>query len=130
MSGHWADRYVGRPAEGARPCWLLVRQVWADQLGFEMPRFDEVDDPMAAIDIGARAFTEVAPAEAREFDAVLTRVPGQRVAPGLGIAPHIGVIASKKLMLHVELAGVAVVEPLRSFKVMRILRGPWAGVAA
>lgn len=129
---HWADAYVGRPASGARPCWELVRRVWIDRLGFVMPSFDE-HDKEAAVRLGAEKFTAVTLGQEQELDAVMMRVPMRDRAGATGFRhaeTHIGVVVSRGLVLHVEQGRTAVVEPIRSQQVSRILRGPWAQVTA
>ncbi len=126
MSGHWADTYVGRAPEGARPCWMLVRQVWIDRLGFEMPRFDEFDSPEAAARHGTMTFRPVPKGEERDLDAVMMFVP---LRDGKGrfrnAEAHVGVIAGRGLVLHCERGRTAFIEPLRGLHVSRIIRGPW-----
>jgi hypothetical protein len=128
---HWADRYVGLPAVGPRPCWDLVRRVWAERLGFEMPHFNETDDPEGTIAREAVAFAPVPPGQEKEFDAVMMLVPHRTAAPGprpFRLAEtHIGVVAARGLVLHVEFGRTAAIDPLRAMKVSRILRGPWTG---
>lgn len=128
---HWADLYVGLPAAGHRPCWDLVRRVWAERLGFQMPRFDETDDPEGTIAREATAFTPVLRGQEREFDAVMMLVPHRTTTtaqrPYRLAETHIGVVAARGLVLHVELGRTATVDPLRGMRVSRILRGPWVG---
>lgn len=133
MSGHWADQYVGRPASGRRPCWQLVRQVWADRIGFHMPSFER-DDAEKAVEIGSQAFTAVAIGEEKELDAVMMMVPMRDKASASGFRAaetHVGVIVSKGLVLHVEQGGTAKIDSIKSkgLKISRILRGPWGAVA-
>lgn len=129
---HWADEYVGRPAEGARPCWALVRRVWIDRLGFVMPSFDEHDKEQA-VRLGAEAFTSVPLGQEQELDAVMMVVPVRDRAGQTGFRhaeTHIGVVVAPGLILHVEHGKRAVVEAIRDQKVSRVLRGPWAKVVA
>lgn len=123
---HWADKYVGLPAEGRRPCWLLVRKVWADRLGFEMPRYDELQNPEFAIRTGEKTFREVPKNQAQEFDAVVMSIPARsRSGKFVPLEAHIGVVVSAGLVLHVEEGGRSMIEPIKSLHVSRVMRGPW-----
>lgn len=128
MTGHWADSYVGRPAEGARPCWNLVRQVWIDRLGFTLPRYDDTD-PSGAIAGNEHAFRAVPRGAEEECDAVMMIVPVRRNGGFWPAEAHIGVVVAKGLVLHVEEGATAVVEPLKSLRVSRVMRGPWGTVS-
>lgn len=80
-TSHWSSFYIGRPwGRGGLTCWGLARQVYADELGIELPRF------------GAELWREIEPAEAREFDLVLFRCRG--------LETHVGLVAGRGLMLH------------------------------
>lgn len=129
QAGHWADAYVGRPAMGRRPCWRLVRQVWANHLGFVMPSFDEQDSDEQAVALGAATFRAVPVGEEREFDAVMMMVPmrDRTVGPRgcRSVETHIGVVAARGLVLHVEQGRTARVDALKGLQVSRLLRGPW-----
>jgi hypothetical protein len=128
MSGHWADRYVGLPAQGKRPCWQLVRQVWIDRLGFEMPSFEDERDSERAVAIGSQTFTAVPRGQEKELDAVMVYVPMRDKSSPAGFRnaeTHVGVIVAPGLVLHVEQDRTAVIEPIKRLKVSRILRGPW-----
>lgn len=120
---HWADRYVGLPGEGPDPCWLLVRQVWADMLGHALPRFDgSVGEAQAVFDheAVARGFIDVKIGQEQPFDAVLMRGEGRGV--------HIGIVAAPGLVLHVMRNALSCVEPVKRLHVQRIKRPPFAAV--
>lgn len=129
---HWADTYVGRPAQGKRPCWLLVRQVWIDRLGFTLPSYED-GTVSVAIARNESTFREVARGEQKELDAVMMTVPARDDSHPRGfraVEAHIGVMVSKDLVLHVEEGRTAVVEPLKQLHVSRIMRGPWGEKSA
>ena len=126
MSGHWADKYVGLPAEGRWPCWSLVRQVWQNELGFVLPTFEEQAMPEDAIAIGHRDFVPVMPGAHQPFDAVMMYVPrATRVGSYRRVEAHIGVIVKDSKVLHVHLGCTSSIDPLRELGVSRIIRGPW-----
>lgn len=130
---HWADQYVGLPAQGLRPCWALVRKVWIERLDYWMPSFDGEDDPERAVAAGAQSFVPVAVGQEREFDAVMMNVPmrDKGAAHGFRSAEtHIGVVVSPGLVLHVEKGKTSVIDGMKALQVSRILRGPWAGGSA
>lgn len=113
---HWADQYVGLPAEGRRPCWLLVRRVWIEQLGFFMPSYQSGIRVVSAIHEGSQQFTQVS--EEAEFDAVICNDYGRK-------EQHIGVVVKKGLVLHNHIGESSRIEDIRSLQVSRIMRGPW-----
>lgn len=116
---HWADKYVGMPAEGDHPCWLLVRRVWIEQIGFFMPRFDDCSEPWAEVTEQSKKFIPIPEAESREFDAVIMNGTSRHRF-------HIGVIASPGLVLHVHEEETARVDKLKSLHPKQILRGAWS----
>lgn len=125
---HWADQYVGLPPEGAWPCWALVRKVWMERIGFFMPSFDG-QEKETAVRLGSEKFHQVAVGDEQELDAVLIWVPKRDASADTGFRnaeTHIGVVAAKGLVLHVEQGRASVIEPIKRVKVSRVLRGPWA----
>ena len=110
----WWGRYVGLPfGEGAGEvtCWSLVRMVYRDRLGLELPAYGEIsardlvriartmeahkDDGWRAVDVPA------------EHDVCLMRAPR-----GGSVVAHVGVMIDARRMLHVEEASAAVVVPV------------------
>lgn len=106
MSMHWAAPLIGQPWTPEHNCWWLVRHVFREQLGIEMPIVDvvQVDSPenVAAI---KRASTSSgwrpATGEPQAWDIVLMRGPTGR---------HVGVIvhANGRLGLLHSVEGVGV----------------------
>ncbi len=113
---HWADQYVGLPAEGERPCWALVRRVWIEQLGFFMPSYQAGIRVKDAIEEGSQLFRQVK--EEEEYDAVLCRSFGISEA-------HIGVVVKKGLVLHNHINETSRIDQIKTMQVTRIMRGPW-----
>ncbi len=106
----WPEAYVGLPyADKGRDrdgvdCWGLVRLVYAELLGLELPSHadgyvsaEELADVTRAIRGHMRPWAPVA--RARTLDVVLLRLVGQPA--------HVGVIAGRGLMMHVH-AGIDV----------------------
>jgi len=112
--GRWAEKFVGLAARGKHPCWLLVRQVWEEQLRFHMPSYEEAD-AYKAISENEGMFFEVPRGQEKPYDAVLMK----------GMFPHIGVVVAKGQVLHVPIGEHSRVEDFRDVKIERIMRGPW-----
>ena len=125
---HWADQYVGLLAAGPDPCWLLVRKVWAECCGVELPRFDGTDDPETVFrrEAIARGFREIPLGQEQDFDAVMMLEPVRVGSTLRSQERHIGVVAGKGFALHATSSAPACVEPFGILTVSRILRGPWA----
>lgn len=118
---HWADDYVGRPGEGERPCWLLVRHVWAERTGLVFPLY-EYGDEVETIQREAARFVEVQPGEERELDAALMSSPVKTATGWERAEIHIGVVVTKGLVLHVHRGELSRIDPLRKLGVTRIMR--------
>lgn len=114
----WVSDFVGKPFEdGARgpdayDCWGLVRAVYAEMLGIDLPAYGEI----AARDLVAVARTmgthessdpwRLADLPAT-FDVALMRSP----RGGRAIV-HVGVLVAPDRVLHTEAASHSVVVPL------------------
>ena len=109
MTLHWYEGYVGIPWElggrdrGGLDCWGLVRLVYKERLGRELPSF--LDDPNAlALTVSGRAkafrvhlpeFTRVDPGEQRLFD-----IATMKLGDALW---HVGVLVNRPFtILHIE----------------------------
>jgi probable lipoprotein NlpC len=107
---HWTEPYIGLPFESRGrdragvDCYGLMRLVYSDQLGIDLPAWDEdyeaeVAESVAGV-IGAvltpTGFARLDPAvdPPREFDAILMRLRG--------LPAHVGVVVFPNLMLHVK----------------------------
>jgi len=115
----WWERYVGLPfgeGTGEVTCWGLVRLVYADRLGLDLPAYGEISardlirvsrTMEAAKDDGWRS-----PAVPEAHDVVLMRAAGtgNRVV-------HVGVMVDRAQLLHVEAASAAVVVPVQHWSV-------------
>lgn len=96
-------RAFGRDRDGA-DCWGVVRLVYADRLGVDLPAYDgrgfsgraSVPDVANLVADARGAWREVPEVEAEPLDLVLLRVHGQPV--------HVGVLVAPGIMLH-SLAG-------------------------
>lgn len=120
----WFARYVGLPfgdGPGQVNCWALVRRVYADRLGVDLPPYGEI----SARDLAriARAmeggkddgWTECGP---EPLAVVLMRSArgGQRVV-------HVGVMVDGQRVLHVEEAAAAAVVPVAHFSIAGRIAG-------
>ncbi|WP_164681912.1 C40 family peptidase [Fuscovulum blasticum] len=118
----WWEAYVGLPfVDGGRgpdayDCWGLVRQVYADLLGIDLPSYGEI----SAMDLIRIARTMRAgaddgwrvPAIPDELDVVLMRGTGGRSS-----VVHVGVMVSQTRLLHIEAGSGAVVVPVSHWSV-------------
>jgi len=114
----WCADYIGLPfADGGRDragvdCWGLVRLVYAEQLGIDLPGYGEI----AASELRALSAMIVAGAwqdpawhgveRPRVFDVAVMTFYGKR---SVG---HVGVMAGADTVLHVERATHAAAVPL------------------
>lgn len=112
----WQDR--GRTPDGL-DCWGLLRLVYADVLGIDLPDHSNgyIDTSDAAIsgliDVGLSDWDSVAPGTERPLDAVLIRQ-----APW-----HVGVIVRRGLMLHMPENKASCIEPYDTGRWSRRVEG-------
>lgn len=111
---NWHAPYVGIPfADGGRSrtacdCWGLVKLVYADVLGIELPGYGEISArDLARVNARIREDSAAAPwvpvvGLPRPFDVLVMR----------GKPLHVGVMVDPRRVLHVEAATAAVVVPL------------------
>ena len=119
MQGDWFAPYVGLPfgqGPGQVTCWGLVRRVYADCLGVDLPAYGEISaHDLARI---ARAMKAGADdgwrqvADPRAFDVALMRGPS-----GGSMVVHVGVMVDRLRVLHVEEAAAAAVVPVQHWTV-------------
>ena len=107
MSQWWA-KYIGTPYAEAH-CWELVRRVYADQRGIDLPSYGEID-AVKLVEV-ARAMAEAQTdeiwtpvAKGEMFDVALLR--------GRSQVWHVGVMVDPCHILHTERATDAVVVPV------------------
>jgi cell wall-associated NlpC family hydrolase len=121
----WFHRYIGLPfgdGPGEVNCWTLVCQIYANELGVDLPRYGEISsrDLMRiarAMDQGKDdGWRVVSPP--RAFDVALMRGPegGTRIV-------HVGVMIDGTRMLHVEEECDAVVVPVSHWTVANRITG-------
>lgn len=112
--------YIGLPfgeGPGQVTCWSLVRRVYADQFGVDLPAYGEIsarDLVRVAREMTAGAAREcwIEPATAQPGDVVL-----MRSARGGRAVCHVGVMADAHRVLHAEEATGAVVVPVDHFTI-------------
>ena len=111
----WFAPYVGLPfgdGPGQLTCWGLVRRVYADRAGVDLPAYGE---------ISAKDLIRVARAMAAAKDDgwLAVSVPQaldvalMRSGRGGAAVVHVGVMVDNARVLHVEAASAAVVVPIR-----------------
>jgi cell wall-associated NlpC family hydrolase len=122
---NWFDSYVGLPFgedAGSVTCWGLVRRIYADQLGIDLPAYGEI----SAADLMriARAMKAgaddgwIAVSDPRCFDVALMRGPS-----GGASVVHVGVMIDALRMIHVEAATAAVIVPVRHWTIANRIIG-------
>ena len=108
MNARWPEKYLlipfmdgGRSAKGL-DCWGLVRAVYADQLGIELPSYGE---------ISAEEFRKIAAQMAADCKSAEVWLPVDKPAPfdvvtmtlGTGkVIAHVGVMVDEKTIMHIE----------------------------
>lgn len=109
----WVTPYVGIPfLDGGRDragcdCWGLVRLVFAEVLGIELPTYGEISArDLARVTRTIRDHSALAPwlpvaGDARPFDVLVMA----------GRPQHVGVMVDARHVLHVEAATAAVIVP-------------------
>lgn len=96
----------GRSRAGC-DCWGLVKLVYAEQRGIDLPDFaeispeDEVAIP-AAIDSQRASWTAVAFEQRQEFDLVVMKARIVRDGKGMSPNMHIGIVTPDLKILHTE----------------------------
>lgn len=139
----WAQAYVGIPfghGPGQETCWTLIRRVYREQLGIDLPEFGDAsaayvaamarlmrrrgstDDLRAAqavvdreIERGQAGAAWRAVARPRAFDVALVRT-GDAIR-------HVGVMVDPRRLLHVERASHAVIVPVAHWSVRHRMAG-------
>lgn len=122
----WVNRYVGLPfgeGPGEITCWGLVRLVYRDQLGVDLPAYGEIgahDLARVARTMGREQMGEqwLPVTEPLTFDVAI-----MRSGRGGGRIVHVGVMADERHLLHVEAATASVVVPINSFGVRARIAG-------
>lgn len=96
-------------------CWGLVRLIYAEQYGIELPSFDEQyrdtscgDEIEAFIQHEEANWWGIARGDEREGDAVLMRMTYKRDGKTLPAVCHIGLVVTPGVMIHCE-RGIGVV---------------------
>lgn len=127
----WAAAYVGLPfLSGGREgpgldCWGLVRAVYRDQLGVDLPSYGEIDAGETrrltrAIETGAQEqATWRRVAEPQPFDVAVMRLP-----TGLRWG-HVGIVADARHVLHSEKASGVALARMDSPMIRNRIVGYW-----
>jgi len=136
---NWWAPYIGAPfgvLPGQLTCWGLVRAVYRDVRGIELPSYGELaadyvrrsgaECAMRTRAKIARTMTDQAasdvwgePRAPQETDVVLMTNP----RAGSRVVGHVGVLVGADRVLHTENASGAVVVPLAHYSVASRLRG-------
>ncbi len=96
--------YVGLDYEGIGSCWGLVRRVYADILGIDLPLYDTVPGiegiaAARAARAAQRGWQEIPLGEERPLDVIL-----------LNAGTHVGLVVRRPEMLHVERGRTSTIE--------------------
>lgn len=130
----WADQYVGLPfRDGGREkpyldCWGLVRVVYLDRLGIELPDFPGLDHAgsstiLQCVDKSINGGPWFKVDRAGPFDVAL--MLGHYTVDGITRAApiHVGVCIDHKWLLHTEKSSNAVCVAMDSFTISRRILG-------
>jgi cell wall-associated NlpC family hydrolase len=131
----WADDYVGLPfVDGGRDrggvdCWGLVRIVFTEQLGVQLPDFADIramdwrQSARAIADaIGSAEWISVVPGTEQPFDVAVMRGHSDGRRP-VSIVNHVGIVAPGRAVLHAEEGTDVVCVPMSSPTVCHRLAG-------
>lgn len=124
---NWISRYVGLPFkmngrdETGVDCWGLVRLVYRDVAGIELPSYGEIHAAnLAAVaqqitaDSQVGPWREVRPEADKELDVVLMRHRIKTAAGTIRFPSHCGVVVTPGHILHVKEETDSVVVVYRS----------------
>ena len=138
LKAGWLKDYVGLPfldggrsrSDGGLDCWGLVRLVYAEQCGIDLPSYGEISagDLMAvagaiAEDCRADPWREVERQDAQALDVAV--IAERMMVDGRlkRQAAHVGVMIDGERMLHVRIAAAAAIVPLTHADVRFRLHG-------
>lgn len=117
---------VGLPfgeGPGQVTCWSLVRRVYADWFGIDLPEYGDID-PRDLVRVARRMASAASLTCWSEPD---TRVTGDvvlmRSARGGRAVCHVGILADARRVLHAEEATGSVVVPVDHFTVRHRIAG-------
>lgn len=119
----WVDRYIGAPFdEYGLNCWGLVRLVYSDMLGICLPEHGEVSAfdlarSAGLIEQGASSDQWVEPDVPQEFDVVVMRRYGGR------IAGHVGIYIGDGMVMHTEKSTDCVIVPRSHVSIINRVMG-------
>ncbi len=121
---HWSNKYVGIPfgeGPGERNCWGLVRLVYREQLGKELPSYGEIsakDLVLAARTMDAVKDDGWRTVEPDEFAVCIMYGPTHR-----NRICHVGVMVSPTHLLHTEDRTASVLIPIKHPSVCHRIAG-------
>jgi cell wall-associated NlpC family hydrolase len=89
---HWADNYIGLSHGDCGGCWGLVRSVYQEQLGVNLPTIS-MDAEQSRIKSTRQKFSKVS--SPQEYDIALFKNKH-------GLNAHVGIMLDRQEMLHVS----------------------------
>lgn len=114
----WLER--GRDRAGI-DCWGLMRLVYAERLGVDLPSFSAEYTTVAdgeairgLVNGNMDPWREIAAGDERPGDGLLMAVAGR---------PHIGVVAGNGRVLHIERGAGAIIESYLGYRLKKWMRG-------
>lgn len=122
MIPDWVAAYVGIPflahgrtREGC-DCWGLLRLVWREQFGFDVPSHDgpswepgtPPEEIARIIDRESRRYAEIPRGEEQPGDGLVIRMPAGEI--------HVALVVAPGWMLHIEDACAATVESYQGLR--------------
>jgi cell wall-associated NlpC family hydrolase len=133
LAVNWWGAYVGRQFRGGSECWSLVRDVYRDRLGVDLPAYGDVSAAytaaVEALRFGHLPRTQIAAARRAVMDAFDAGQAGESWTPVVNPQEfdvvlmggphadrrrvmHVGVAVDALRVLHIEQATGSVVVPL------------------
>ena len=132
----WAGKYIGvefdRDRDKGQDCWGLVRAVYRDRLGVELPEYSDVS-PYSLIQI-ARAlkrvsrelYSEVPLDAVKPFDIVVMWGRFEDKKGQLHRAPlHVGVMITPTQLLHIERKTFSIAVPINHQSIRHRIVTAW-----
>lgn len=132
---NWSNNYVGLPyldlgrTRAGVDCWGLVRLIYSDELGIDLPPYDTIspqDGPRMREAVrheqATGEWSGVPTGHERPFDVAIMWGTWQQDGKTVGGDVHVGVFAPHRRILHIEKGIGAVCVPMNNPHIARRFR--------